>query len=436
MLAIISSAIVAADARTLIETSLADVSLRRRLVDSSALDVISVGKAADGMLAGVQAVSLKPLRRVIGIGINSRPVQSSDVEWYRGSHPIPGENSVRAAKRAMEIASLSRPEDHLLVCLSGGASSLMALPNREVSLRDKQQTIRLLLERGADITELNTVRKHLSRIKGGRLSEACAGTVSTLVISDVVGDELSVIGSGPTVSDPTQPGMALEVLEKFGGRESYPKQVVAFLEDKKASDSSESRLSSRILNTKNHTRIVGNGRVVVEGARRAAEDRGYRVNVLPEPIVGEARTVALTYANDLLQVSRGLKAPLCLIASGETTVRVTGAGSGGRNQEFALALALEVKKFDIDVVVASIGTDGIDGPTNAAGAIIDTTTIVRASNAGLKAPSHYLKENNSYEFFSRLGDLIRTGQTETNVGDLHVALIANSSENFESIPHF
>ena len=436
MLAITSSAIAAADARILIETSLADANLRRRLVDSSALDVISVGKAADGMLAGVQTASPKPLRRVIGIGINSRPVRSSDVEWYRGSHPIPEEDSVTAAKRAMEIASLSHPEDHLLVCLSGGASSLMALPNSAVPLRDKQQTIRLLLERGADITELNTVRKHLSRIKGGRLSEACAGTISTLVISDVVGDDLSVIGSGPTVSDPTQPGMALEVLEKFGGRESYPKQVIAFLEDKKASDSSESRLSSKILHKKNHARIIGNGSVVVEGARRAAEERGYRVKVLPEPIVGEARAVALTYANDLLQVSQGLKVPLCVIASGETTVRVTGSGSGGRNQEFALALALEVEKFGIEVVVASIGTDGIDGPTNAAGAIIDTTTIVRASNTGLKTPSHYLKENNSYEFFSRLGDLIKTGQTETNVGDLHVALIASSPEKLEPIAHF
>ena len=128
--------------------------------------------------------------------------------------------------------------------------------------------------------------------------------------------------------------------------------------------------------------------------------------------------------------------PLCVIASGETTVRVTGSGSGGRNQEFALALALEVEKFGIEVVVASIGTDGIDGPTNAAGAIIDTTTIVRASNTGLKTPSHYLKENNSYEFFSRLGDLIKTGQTETNVGDLHVALIASSPEKLEPIAHF
>jgi len=435
VLAITSSAIATADARTLIESSLAETSLCRRLMDSSALDVISVGKAADGMLAGVQAASPKPLRRVIGIGINSKPVRSSDVEWYRGSHPIPEENSVTAAKRAMEIASLSHPEDHLLVCLSGGASSLMALPNSAVSLQDKQQTIRLLLKRGVDITELNTVRKHLSGIKGGRLSETCAGTISTLVISDVVGDDLSVIGSGPTVSDPTQPEMALEVLEKFGGRESYPKQVIAFLENRKASDSSENRLSPKMLHKKNHARIVGNGRVVVEGACRVAEKRGYRVKVLPEPIVGEASAVALTYANNLAQVSRGLTAPLCLIASGETTVRVTGPGSGGRNQEFALALALEVEKFDLDVVVASIGTDGIDGPTNAAGAIIDTTTILRARNIGLKAPSDYLKENNSYEFFSRLGDLIKTGQTETNVGDLHVALIASSSEKFQPSSH-
>ena len=427
MLAIISSAIAAADARTLIESALAETSLCRRLMDSSALDVISVGKAADGMLAGVQAVSQKPLRRVIGIGINSSPVRSSDVEWYRGSHPIPKENSVTAAKRAMEIASLSHPEDHLLVCLSGGASSLMALPNSAVPLRDKQQTIRLLLERGANIAELNTVRKHLSGIKGGRLSQACAGTISTLVISDVVGDDLSVIGSGPTVPDPTQPEMALEVLEKLGGRESYPKQVTIFLEAKQVSDSSKNRLPSKILHKKNYARIIGNGRVAVEGARRVAEKRGYRVKILQEPIVGEASAAALTYANNLAQISQGLAAPLCLIASGETIVRVTGSGSGGRNQEFALALALEVEKFNLDVVVASIGTDGIDGPTNAAGAIIDTMTTVRARNIGLKAPSHYLKENNSYEFFSRLGDLIKTGQTETNVGDLHVALIASSS---------
>jgi hydroxypyruvate reductase len=276
---------------------------------------------------------------------------------------------------------------------------------------------------GADIYELNTVRKHLSAIKGGRLAAASRGAVLTLAVSDVVGDDLSVIASGPTVPDDTTYSRALAVLERRGGLGAYPAEVVNHLQRGLAGGIEETPKPGDPRLARSAALVIGPQRGAIEGARRAAEALGYHVLVLPAPVTGEARDVALTHLAGVSNAASSLPRPLCVISSGETTVTVVGGGKGGRNQEFALAMAPALACSGLRAVAASIGTDGIDGPTDAAGALVDPTSITRARAAGLESAESYLAENNAYVFFDRLGDLIRTGPTDTNVGDLQVVLI-------------
>ena len=329
---------------------------------------------------------------------------------------------MKGARRALEIARAASPDDVLMVLLSGGGSALMALPASGISLADKQQTARTLMARSADIYELNTVRKHLSAIKGGRLAATSPGRVLTLAVSDVVGDDLSVIASGPTVADESTFADALDVLSRRD-IDSYPESVVRHLRRGVAGEIEESpkRGDPRLARAAAH--VIGPQRGAIEGAKRAAEQLGYQVHIVPEPITGEARRSARAHLTSVSQLLSSLPRPLCVISSGETTVTVVGRGKGGRNQEFALAMAPWLDTLGSDVVAASIGTDGIDGPTDAAGALVDPTTLPRAAATGLPQAQTYLDDNNAYEFFDRLGDLIRTGPTNTNVGDLQVILI-------------
>jgi hydroxypyruvate reductase len=388
------------------------------------IDVAAAGKAAAAMLdAFVQHAPVRP-RTLLGIGPprgDAAPA-TAGVEWCDGGHPLPDRGSLRGAERALALARGAGEGDLLVVLLSGGGSALMALPAEGLTLEAKQQTARALMERGADIYELNTVRKHLSGIKGGRLAAAAGGSVLTLVVSDVVGDDLSVIASGPTVPDESTFAAALGVLERRGGVRGFPAEVVAHLrrgidgaipETPKAGDDRLIRAQAR---------VIGPQRGAIDGARRAAEARGYHVHVVAEPVTGEARTAGPAHAGRVVALLAGLPRPACVIASGETTVTVTGRGRGGRNQEFALGMAGALAPLGSDVVAASIGTDGIDGPTDAAGALVDPSTLDRAAAAGLD-PARVLADNDSYTFFDRLGDLIRTGPTSTNVGDLQVILV-------------
>ena len=322
------------------------------------------------------------------------------------------------------VAAASGERDLLLVLLSGGGSSLMSLPAPEIPLEAKQRTARTLMEQGADIYELNTVRKHLSAIKGGQLALAARGDVLTLAVSDVVGDDLSVIASGPTVPDDSTFASALDVLARRGGHRLYPEAVVGRLERGAAGDVPETPARGDPRLTRADARVIGPQRGAIDGARRAAETLGYHVHVVTEPITGEAREVAARHIERTVSAIASVSRPVCVIASGETTVTVTGAGKGGRNQEFAFAMARSLQALGSRVAAASVGTDGIDGPTDAAGAIVDLTTFDRARAAGMAAPEDYLTENNTYEFFDRIGDLIRTGPTSTNVGDLQVILVA------------
>jgi len=360
----------------------------------------------------------------IVIGTHLPITLPAPLEWIASSHPLPDERSVAAGRRALEVAGRATAKEQVVVLLSGGASALMAVPAGALTLDDKRGTVNALLKGGADITALNTVRKHLSSVKGGRLAAAAPGPVLCLAISDVVGDDLSVIGSGPTVPDPSTFADAWRYVESLGVADRIPRAAADYLragveglvaETPKPGDA---RLAGSI------TKVIGGRMNAMSGARLAAEGLGYQTIVLSDPIVGEARATAPALLERACAETENRAGLLCVLASGETTVKVTGRGRGGRNQEMPLAVVRALSRRQGRCAFASIGTDGIDGPTDAAGACADTTTLARAEAVSLD-PAGYLADNNAYDFFQALGDLIVTGPTTTNVGDVQVVLFNN-----------
>ena len=404
------AAIEAADAGRLVQQALSSPDIVALLHGAHAVDVVAVGKAAAPMAAAFSTTAPVPTRTAFTVGVCD------------AGHPVPDARSLAAARSALDVAAGAGERDLMVVLLSGGASALMSLPADGLSLEDKQRTVRLLLAGGADITELNTVRKHLSGVKGGRLAAACAGSTLTLAVSDVVGDDLSVIGSGPTVSDPSTWQMALDVLDRRGGRGLYPRAAVEAIERGAAGTLPETPKPGDARLARSRARVIGGRMDAIDGARRVAQSLGYNVRVISDPVVGVARDAAVMHAGAVAGLLGSMPRPACVLSAGETTVHVTGGGTGGRNQEFALALAQQFASIEMPLAAASVGTDGIDGPTDAAGAIADHTTLARAAAAGIE-PARYLNDNNSYAFFAMLNDLIRIGPTDTNVGDLQVVLV-------------
>ncbi len=339
-------------------------------------------------------------------------------EHIEGAHPLPDRASVRAGERALELA---RGGDPLIVLLSGGASSMLALPVPGVSLDDKRDAIQALMHAGLGIAELNCVRKHLSAIKGGRLG-AVAGRALTLAISDVhhpVEDDPSVIGSGPCAPDPSTFAEALAIARRVEG---VPASVIRHLERGAAGliDETIKPGDPRLAQCEVH--VIGNRHTALAGAASRARELGYRVHEIADAVHGEARDAATRFIADARDRLTANARPACVLAAGETTVTVKGRGHGGRNQEFALAAASLLPALEGCAVLASAGTDGTDGPTDAAGAIADSITVERAHAAGLDA-SASLQDNNAYPFFASLGDLIISGPTGTNVGDVMVLLV-------------
>lgn len=389
------------------------------------MHLVAAGKAADAMAAAAVRELGSAVRSALVIAPTEQPFVPlpSSFERIVGGHPVPTAASEQAGRRALAIARTLDPSDRLLVLLSGGASALMAAPAAGLSLDDKRRTTDTLLRAGADIHALNTVRKHLSDIKGGRLAAATRARCDTLVISDVVGDDLSVIASGPTVADASRFEDALEMLRRFGGEDAFPAPIVRHLQRGAAGEREETPKAGNPRLARATTVVIGSRRDAMHGAVTDANARGYHVVRIDDPVVGEARQAASSHMRAVLALASGLKRPTCIVSSGETTVRVTGSGKGGRNQELVLAAAEVLHQIGAFAAVASAGTDGVDGPTDAAGAWADTGTIDRALTDGL-APDRYLRDNNSYAFFETLGDLIHTGPTGTNVGDLQVILLA------------
>lgn len=339
------------------------------------------------------------------------------------SHPIPDERSEIAGRSALDLARHVPADAQLLVLLSGGASSLMAVPTSGITLEDKRRTTAKLLRSGADIEAVNTVRKHISAIKGGRLAAAAHAPCLTLIVSDVVGDDVSVIASGPTVPDRTMYADAARILMAHGGWDVYPTAIRQVIEAGVRGGRDETPKPGDPRLAASRAIVIGGRRQAMEGAASEARARGYRVVVIDAAIVGEARVRGLQLLDETLRQFTSLPRPLCVISSGETTVTVRGAGRGGRNQELTLGTVERLAALKMPVFLASIGTDGIDGPTDAAGAMADPGTLDRARTAGAKSPGHYLRDNDAFAFFEASGDLIRTGPTGTNVGDLQAMLI-------------
>jgi hydroxypyruvate reductase len=389
---------------------------------STDVSVVAAGKAAPAMARAASRRLGPRIRAGLVVGVIPGPVPER-FELVVGGHPAPTDASVRAGRRALELAESVAPDETLLVLLSGGASALMAVPAAGLTLDDKRATTSLLLRAGADIYALNTVRKHLSAIKGGWLATRARGACHTLVISDVVGDDLSVIASGPTVGDASGFQDALDALRRFEGEDVYPRAVVAYVRRGAGGSEVDTPAPGDPRLARSTTTVIGSRREAMAGALVEAASRGYHVLQLDEAVVGEARTAAAAHLRAVLARAGGVGRPACIVSSGETTVRVVGRGTGGRNQEFALAAAGPLSRLGAPGAVASVGTDGIDGPTDAAGALVDSTTIERAQAAGV-SPGSFLADNNAYAFFARLGDLIHTGPTGTNVGDLQVVLLS------------
>jgi glycerate 2-kinase len=342
-------------------------------------------------------------------------------------HPLPDENGLRGTAEMVKLLK-NADEKTLIICLiSGGGSALLASPAEGITLAEKQKVTELLLTGGADIFELNTVRKHLSKVKGGRLAGiAYPAWIVSLILSDVIGDRLDVIASGPTSPDNTTFRDALEVLGKYSLSEKIPGNVLTFL-DKGArgmipeTPKTGDRVFERVENI-----IVGSNAIALSEARRKAEEMGFHADILPFAITGEAREAGRILAGKAIPLKKrtGISpgTPLCLISGGETTVTVKGSGLGGRNMELALSFAREIDGMN-GITLLSAGTDGTDGPTDAAGAIVDGGTIRDAKKLGLDS-DEYLKNNDSYHFFKKLGTLFITAPTGTNVMDIQILLIA------------
>lgn len=332
-----------------------------------------------------------------------------------GGHPVPNEAGALSARRALEQATFCREDELLLVLLSGGASALWALPVAGITLADVQDTTRLLLQCGADIQQANTVRKHLQSLAGGRLAVAAwPAHVCTLLLSDVPGNDLAVIGSGPTVPDTTTPADAVAVLQANNIWTRVPEAVRRVL----ASPAAASPDPAHPVFRQTASLVIGNNQLALEAAQQEARRLGFTPQILDTSLRGEARQVGVQLADQIKRAQSNR--PTCLLWGGETTVTVKGNGRGGRNQELALAVALELAEWLHPVAFLSGGTDGIDGPTDAAGAWVTSQTVTQAWAQGLE-PERFLQRNDAYTFFQQMGGLIKTGPTHTNVMDVMVA---------------
>jgi hydroxypyruvate reductase len=324
-------------------------------------------------------------------------------------HPVPDARSLAAGEAALEFVSGLRADDLLVCLISGGGSALMTAP--VVSLEDMQALTSALLACGARIDEINTLRRHLDRVKGGGIAKATNARVLSLILSDVVGSPLEAIASGPTAPDLTTRAEAMEILSKYHLREELPAAISHSLETNPETSKQADPIFSRVQNV-----IVGDNALALQAALGRAEKEGFHAESLGSSWQGEARDVGLDLARKLRVATKQLTRPFCLIAGGETTVTIQGDGKGGRNQELALAAVPELAGLK-NVLLISLATDGEDGPTDAAGAVVTGESLQRTGSLGLDVTDHLFR-NDAYPFFEQLGDLLKIGPTGTNVNDI------------------
>ena len=372
---------------------------------------LGVGKASIPMLTALAETI--PLSGALAISKHASSSGRSLFPVILGGHPVPNLDSLRAGERALEFVSTLHDDDTLICLISGGGSALMTAPY--VPLEDMQALTSLLLSCGARIDEINTLRRQLDRVKGGGLARATKAKVISLILSDVIGNPLDAIASGPTYPDPTTGEDALKILMKYGIDKKVPDSIMNFLGAGRLLPSFQKHTLSGTRASGLHI-IVGDNRLAALAAMEQAQREGFNAEILTNELQGEAREVGAMLAKRMRDELSKRERPFCLIAGGETTVSISGDGKGGRNQELALAAVNELQAVD-NVLLIPLATDGEDGPTDAAGAVATGESAQRAESLGLDAAG-YLSRNDAYHFFQALGDLVRTGPSGTNVNDL------------------
>ncbi|MGQ9647740.1 MAG: glycerate kinase type-2 family protein [Thermodesulfobacteriota bacterium] len=387
--------------------------------------VAGAGKASASMALAMEEILGDRITQGIITAKYGHTLSLKKTIIIEAGHPIPDQNGFKGAKKIQSLLKGSGPSDLVIFLLSGGGSALLPFPVEGITLEEKQQVTQLLLECGADIGEINTIRKHISQMKGGWLARwAYPAAVIAFILSDVVGDPLDVIGSGPTVPDSSTYQDAWEILRKFDLLHKAAPSIQNHLAMGREGKVEETPKPGESVFEKVRNLIIGSNILALRAGEREASFLGLHTMILSSSIVGDTREAARFHAaiaKEVLSSAHPLPRPACIISGGETTVIIKGKGLGGRNQEFALAAALEIQGLE-KIVVLSGGTDGTDGPTDAAGAIADHTTVQRARALGLN-PKAYLENNDSYSFFQKLGDLLVTGPTQTNVMDVRIFLV-------------
>ncbi len=396
--------------------------------------VIAFGKAACPMAKAVEDVLGDLIAEGVAVTKYGYGEELRRIKVVEAGHPVPDRNSMLGAVEGVRIARKAGPDDIVIVLISGGGSALFVMPEDGISLEDKVRTNELLLKCGAKIYEINTVRKHISKVKGGKLAKIVRGTLVGLILSDVVGDPLEAIASGPTVKDPTTFADALRVLKVYGVWGKVPESVRRHIELGLTGDVEET-LKEDLPNV--HNFIVGSGAIACENAAKRARELGLNPHILTTTLEGEAKDVGLAIASVIEEVwrrDRPFRKPAALIAGGETTVTILGeAGAGGPNQELALSASRKLKGL-AGAALLAVDTDGTDGPTDAAGGLVDSTTASRLKDAGMDI-EEVLRRHYAYEALKAAGALLVTGPTRTNVNSLVIAVVLGPKVSYGETPH-
>ena len=387
--------------------------------------LVGTGKATSAMAQAIEEIFDDRITKGIITTKYGHRLPLKKTEIIEAGHPLPDRKGYEGAKKIQRLLKDSGPKDLVIFLLSGGGSALLPFPSGQIDLKEKQEVTQFLLDCGADINEINTIRKHISKIKGGWLAKwAYPSTVIGFILSDVVGDHLDVIGSGPTVPDPSTFEEALEILKKYNLLNEISPSIRRHLQSGKEGKVEETPKPQEVIFDRVYNSLLGSNILALLAAKEEAMALGFNTLILSSSIEGDTREAARFHtaiAKEVISTGNPIQKPACILSGGETTVTIKGKGLGGRNQEFALAGALEISGAD-KVVLLSGGTDGTDGPTDATGAVADHTTVQRGKSLGLD-PNFYLENNDAYPFFEKLGDLLITGPTHTNVMDVRILLV-------------
>ena len=387
--------------------------------------VIGAGKASAPMAQAVEEILDHRIHKGVVVTKHGYVAPLRRIELVEGGHPLPDKGGMEGTKRILKLISNLEQNDLVICLISGGGSALLVSPSPGISLKDMKELTDQLLRCGADIKEINTIRKHISQVKGGRLAQlAHPASVMTLILSDVIGSKIDTIASGPTAPDTTTFSDCLSIIQKYKLKDKIPRSIYEHLKKGAQGKIKETPKPGDPIFKKVRNFIIGSNALALEAAKQKAEDLGFNAMLLSRPVSGDTTRAAVkhaSFAKRIQEIGDPVFPPACLISGGETTVKVRGKGLGGRNQEFVLVGATKIAGLK-NLVMLSAGTDGTDGPTDAAGAICDGKTVKRALQKGLE-PKQYLDNNDSYHFFGKLGDLLKTGPTNTNVMDIHLILV-------------